>query len=275
MALRAQLEAVQAELERRAGSDTRSAAADGGRRRRASVAGARQAERHANDRARAAGEPAGGGRGRARRRPGAGGGAGPNVTPSWPSGPNGRGTPVAADRLDTVRDLARQARGVADALEGLVVTPGRRVALSLPGGVARESRPATEHLLRAGAVVFVDGYNVAKLGWPERRPGGQRDRVLDVADDVARRSGSELVVVFDGADITGSHARRRRLVRVAWSPPGVSADDVIRSEVAAVPAARPVVVVTNDQAIRRDVAADGANTVVQRRVPRRRPPEPA
>ena len=259
VALRARLEAVQAELEAlRQRSGSVAATVDAAQR---DVAAARQAERHANDRARAAGDRLAAveaERDDARAQAAA---AEAQRDALLAERAERAGTPVAADRLDTVRDLARQARGVADALEGLVVTPGRRGALSLPGGVARESIRATEHLLRAGAVVFVDGYNVAKLGWPDADLAGQRDRVLDVADDVARRLGSELVVVFDGADVTGSHARRRRLVRVAWSPPGVSADDVIRSELAAVPAARPVVVVTNDQAIRRDVAAGGANTV--------------
>ena len=67
--------------------------------------------------------------------------------------------------------------------------------------------------------------------------------------------------MFDGADVVGAHAPRRRLARVVYSPAGVSADDVIRAEVDATPADRPVVVVTNDQAIRRDVAAAGANLV--------------
>ena len=47
----------------------------------------------------------------------------------------------------------------------------------------------------------------------------------------------------------------------AYSPTGVSADDVIRAEVAARPVGRPVVVVTNDQAVRRDVAAAGGNLI--------------
>jgi len=41
----------------------------------------------------------------------------------------------------------------------------------------------------------------------------------------------------------------------------VSADDVIRDEVAALPARTPVVVVTNDQAIVVDVRSAGANVV--------------
>ena len=49
------------------------------------------------------------------------------------------------------------------------------------------------------------------------------------------------------------------MARVVYSKPGVIADDVIRAEVAATPVERAVVVVTNDQAIRRDVAAAGAN----------------
>jgi predicted RNA-binding protein with PIN domain len=109
--------------------------------------------------------------------------------------------------------------------------------------------------------VLVDGYNVAKLAWPDEELIVQRDRLLDAVDTVARRFNSEITVVFDGADVVGSHARRRHLARVVYSPVGVSADDVIRAEVTATPPDRPVVVVTNDQAVRRDVAAAGANVV--------------
>jgi predicted RNA-binding protein with PIN domain len=171
------------------------------------------------------------------------------------------GTSVSAGQLEDVRELARLARGVADRLERLVATPVARRPLALPGGVARESARATEFLLRSGAVVFVDGYNVTKLAWPDEELAVQRARGLDLADDLARRLGTELVVVFDGAAVVGSHSRQRRLVRVTYSPPGVTADDVIRAEVAAVPTSRPVVVVTNDQAVRRDVSAAGANLI--------------
>ena len=41
----------------------------------------------------------------------------------------------------------------------------------------------------------------------------------------------------------------------------MTADDVIRAEVGAAATSRAVVVVTNDGAVRRDVAAAGANTV--------------
>jgi len=173
------------------------------------------------------------------------------------------GVAVSSAHVGELRDLARAARGLADRLGGIVdIAPAGRVALALPGGVARDSRRATEHLLRApGGRVLVDGYNVAKRTWPDDDLAGQRVRCLDLADDVARRFGTDITVVFDGADIVGAHAPGRRLARVVYSPAGITADDVIRAEVTGTPVDRPVVVVTNDQAIRRDVAAAGANLV--------------
>ncbi len=171
------------------------------------------------------------------------------------------GVEVSGAQVVELRDLARSARGLADRLASLIeVGTTGRVALSLPGGVARDSQRATEFLLRApGALVLVDGYNVAKLAWPDDDLARQRERCLDLADDIARRFGTDITVVFDGADVVGAHATRRRMARVVYSKPGTIADDVIRAEVAAAPVERPVVVVTNDQAIRRDVAALGAN----------------
>jgi hypothetical protein len=173
------------------------------------------------------------------------------------------GVEVSGAQVIELRDLARSARGLADRLSSLIeVGTTGRVALALPGGVARDSLKATEHLLRApGALVLVDGYNVAKLAWPDDDLEHQRIRCLDLVDDIARRFGSDITVVFDGADVVGAHATRRRMARVVYSKPGVIADDVIRAEVRAAPVERAVVVVTNDQAIRRDVAAAGANWI--------------
>jgi predicted RNA-binding protein with PIN domain len=171
------------------------------------------------------------------------------------------GVRIPPGRIGELGELARSARTLADRLGGLVdLRPGRRQPLALPGGVRSGSPQATDFLLRAPAVlVVVDGYNVAKLAWPGEELIVQRERCLDAVDAVARRYGSEITVVFDGADVVGGHARKRHLARVAYSPAGVQADDVIRDEVSATPPDRPVVVVTNDQAVRRDVAAAGAN----------------
>jgi predicted RNA-binding protein with PIN domain len=164
--------------------------------------------------------------------------------------------------------LAAMARELADEL-GALGSPNaaseeraaRRRALALPGGVLGDSLGATEFLLRAGATVLLDGYNLAKLRWPDLDLPSQRRVLLDVVENVARRYGADLTVVFDGADVVGASADQRRLVRVVYSPEGVTADDVIRAEVSRLPASRQVVVVTNDAAIVRDVRQLGANTV--------------
>jgi predicted RNA-binding protein with PIN domain len=138
---------------------------------------------------------------------------------------------------------------------------GRRRPSPLPGGLLAGSVEAAYHLVRVpGILVVVDGYNAAKLGWPDRPLDEQRVRLLDALDELVMRSGCDLTVVFDGADVAGAPSGRR-LQRVLFSPPGVSADDVIVELVQATPSERPVLVVTTDQEIRRAVAADGANVV--------------
>ena len=154
--------------------------------------------------------------------------------------------------------------------EALVLSKGgtpkarrrQRRPLAVPGGLYGDSQAAAAHLVRTpDAVVLVDGYNVAKLGWPTLTLEQQRNSCIDAAENLARRWGTLLHVVFDGASIVGATAERRRLVRVSFSPEGVTADDVLRGEVAAIDPDRPVVVVTNDQAVVADVRAAGANTV--------------
>ncbi|MFT3854918.1 MAG: NYN domain-containing protein [Ilumatobacteraceae bacterium] len=109
--------------------------------------------------------------------------------------------------------------------------------------------------------MLVDGYNVAKLGWPALTLAEQRERTIATAEDVARRWGTDLTIVFDGADVPGASAPARRLVRVVYSPAGVLADDVLRAEVDQLDHRRAVVVVTSDQAVVNDVRTAGANTI--------------
>lgn len=145
---------------------------------------------------------------------------------------------------------------------GTGVRPSVRKPIALPGGIYGSSGAASEFLVRtAGVAILIDGYNVAKLGWPRLDLEQQRERCIDAAEDVARRYGTNVAVVFDGTLIPGAAAPGRRLVRVQFSAEGVSADDVLRAEVAALPAAVPVVVVTNDQAVATDVRTNGANTM--------------
>lgn len=183
---------------------------------------------------------------------------------------------VLADRADRSIELARLADAAAIArrlalqlaelaapeLDGTVARGGRsavRTPVRLPGGVVGDSEAAAEHLLRSGAAVLVDGYNVAMLGWSSLTIAEQRRAVVELAENLARRFGTDITIVFDGAEVVGAATDGRRVVRVVYSPPDVIADDVIRAEVARLPSDRQVVVVTNDAEIVRDVRAAGAN----------------
>jgi predicted RNA-binding protein with PIN domain len=126
-----------------------------------------------------------------------------------------------------------------------------------------DSVEAALHLLRApGALVIVDGYNVAKLAWPDQTLAEQRRRLLDAIDEVVARHGTRVQIVFDAAavDPAGRHTPRR-LARVVFSPAGVVADDVIVDLVADQPTAQTVVVVSNDNDLRARVRKLGANVL--------------
>jgi len=172
---------------------------------------------------------------------------------------------IAAERSELAR-LAASAAALADQMAAIASTqqtgtsgPTRRKPMALPGGVMGSSQAAAEFLLRSGASILVDGYNVAKQAWPNLDLSGQRVVLLDAIENMVKRYGSDITVVFDGADVTGASADGRRIVRVVFSPEGVIADDVIRDEVRRLPATRNVVVVTNDKEILTDTRSMGAN----------------
>jgi predicted RNA-binding protein with PIN domain len=173
----------------------------------------------------------------------------------------------AAVHTDAAIDVARLRALLSEALAVVRTSAPAarrrpRTPIALPGGVYGDGEAAGEHLLRTtNVVVLVDGYNVAKLGWPGTALERQRELCIEAAENLARRWGCLIHVVFDGASVVGASARRRRLVRVTYSPEGVIADDVLRVEVAALDVARPVVVVTNDKAVIADVRSAGANVV--------------
>jgi predicted RNA-binding protein with PIN domain len=157
---------------------------------------------------------------------------------------------------------APPARAVARPAEPVAPRVPRRRALRIPRGMHVGSAEADAWLLtEAEAAVVVDGYNVAKLGWPDAVLADQRERLLDVLDDLATRHSTTVEVVFDGADVGPVRLVRRRHVAVRFSPPEVPADDVIRDLVASYPPTDPIVVVTNDRAVAHDVRAAGANVV--------------
>jgi len=171
---------------------------------------------------------------------------------------------LARQLVDQLTELAGDDLGHAASV-GVKLAGSARVPLALPGGVLKDSKLATDHLLRSGALIVVDGYNVAKMLWSAEELIDQRERLIALVEAAAQRSGAEILIVFDGADVVGAHASRRRMIRVIYSTEGALADDLIRDEVKRTPSDRAIVVVTNDAEVIKDVRAMGANTVASER----------
>ncbi|HEV3312071.1 MAG TPA: NYN domain-containing protein [Chloroflexota bacterium] len=107
-----------------------------------------------------------------------------------------------------------------------------------------------------GRHILIDGYNVIRanpeLSRVERRSlEAARRALLNIVAAAPRLRGDDVTVVFDGAG-TRSFATAERLgsIRAVYSPPGKSADDVIKSTAASLADPSRAVVVTNDMDIR-------------------------
>jgi len=112
------------------------------------------------------------------------------------------------------------------------------------------------------AHLLVDGYNVTKLAWPAIPLDAQRSRLLRELAPIAARSGAEVTVVFDGAEL--EHQPRvtsPRGVRVRFSRPGITADEVLLDLLRVEPVGRPLVVVSSDGEVAAGATRAGARAV--------------
>ena len=109
--------------------------------------------------------------------------------------------------------------------------------------------------------MIIDGYNVTKSGYGTLPLIEQRRRLVDGLTGLAARTGAEITCCFDGAEVEASPAWKVRGVRVLFSDPGVTADDLVRRLVRAEPEGRVVVVVSTDGEVVRGVRAHGAHAV--------------
>lgn len=142
--------------------------------------------------------------------------------------------------------------------------PGDTLSGVLPTGETADVQDVAglDRLLRLPAVhLVVDGYNVTKTGYPDLPLADQRDRLAHQLAALAARTGAEVTLVFDGADVVSVPGAGPRGVRVLFSEPGVQADDVIRGLVRAEPYGRQIVVATSDRAVVRSVREHGARPV--------------
>ncbi|WP_369212090.1 NYN domain-containing protein [Streptomyces flavofungini] len=174
--------------------------------------------------------------------------------------------------LDTVLDAAQGLRrelalppvSVRPAETVDAVEPGRMSPKDIAARALSENDPAILDQLLAlpQAHLVVDGYNVTKTGYPTMPLDKQRLRLLGSLSQLALQSGAEVTCVFDGAELAAPVLLAPpRGVRVLFSKPGVTADELIRQLVRAEPPGRPVVVVSTDREVADGIAKAGARPV--------------
>lgn len=191
---------------------------------------------------------------------------------------------------EATRRAAREGRSAGDArlwllLETLVnAAQGLRRELALPPPAARPADLVTderavapfagvgvrglEHndpalldqlLALPGVHLMIDGYNVTMAGYGTLPLEVQRSRLLGGLAALAARTNVEVTCVFDGAELTGPvPTAAPRGVRVRFSAPGETADELIRRLARAEPPGRPVVVVSSDREVADGVRRAGA-----------------
>jgi predicted RNA-binding protein with PIN domain len=174
--------------------------------------------------------------------------------------------------LDTVLDAAQGLRREL-ALPPATIRPADTAGAVVPdtvdiaaiGGRALDAAdPAVlDQLLALPQVhLIVDGYNVTKTGYGELTLEDQRARLLNGLGALAARTRAEITCVFDGIALTAPVVLAApRGVRVLFSSPGETADELIRRLARLEPAGRPVVVVSSDREVADGVRGSGARPV--------------
>ena len=171
--------------------------------------------------------------------------------------------------LDTVLDAAQGLRrelalppvSVRPAETVDAVEPGRMTPKDIAARALSEHDPAVLDQLLAlpQAHLVVDGYNVTKTGYPQMPLEKQRLRLLGQLSALAAQTGAEVTCVFDGAELAAPVLLAPpRGVRVLFSKPGVTADELIRQLVRAEPPGRPVIVASTDREVADGIAKAGA-----------------
>ncbi|MEU5881660.1 NYN domain-containing protein [Spirillospora sp. NPDC047279] len=185
--------------------------------------------------------------------------------------------------LDTLVDAAQGVRRElalpttidrpADAVAG--AEPDKLAHRNLPGRALSDDDPQLlDRLLTLPQVhLIIDGYNVTKTGYGELPLADQRSRLLSGLGGLAAQTRAEVTCVFDGADLDAPVLiAAPRGVRVMFSQPGQTADELIGELVRVEPTGRAVVVVSSDRevadAARRSGARPAVSALLLRRLSR-------
>jgi predicted RNA-binding protein with PIN domain len=172
-----------------------------------------------------------------------------------PSSPSPRANPPKPPTMPAKSPAPRPGDGIRAGRE-------RRATVLVPPGMRHDIPEAATAMMRTpGLLVVVDGYNVSMLAWPDAPPAEQRERLSGALAEFHLRFRCPVVVVFDGADVEGVRLPRRPGLSVVFSAEGQEADEVVVDEVAARPAAVPVIVVSSDGWVRARSEAEGAEVL--------------
>ncbi|SDG85110.1 Predicted RNA-binding protein containing a PIN domain [Sinosporangium album] len=197
----------------------------------------------------------------------------------------------AERQMEATRRSAREGRSVEDARVRVLLdalqdaAAGLRRELALPSTISRPadsvtaaapSRPGVparalsdddpalldQLLALPQPHLIVDGYNVTKSGYGALTLADQRTRLLTGLGGLVAQTRIEITCVFDGAELNAPvQVAAPRGVRVMFSVPGQSADDLIRQLVRAEPKGRAIAVVSSDREVADSVRRMGARPV--------------
>ncbi len=162
--------------------------------------------------------------------------------------------------LDALTDAAKGLRDEIGLPAGITrpadsvgaVTPQQPGHRTLPGRALADSDPALlDQLLTLPQVhLVIDGYNVTKTGYGDIPLADQRARLTSGLGVLHAQTKAEVTVVFDGAELDAPvPVQAPRGVRVLFSAPGQTADDLIGQLVRAEPTGRAIVVISSDQEV--------------------------
>ncbi len=136
-----------------------------------------------------------------------------------------------------------------------------RTSVAIPQGLMIENPLAlTEIFKQQKLILLIDGYNVSLNSFQNLNLELQRERTISCAANIESRFATNCTVIFDG-DSNTTRASMRSKVHVVFSPAGTTADDVIIERISMTPNDRPIVLVTNDQNLKRRAKGLGCQTI--------------
>lgn len=149
---------------------------------------------------------------------------------------------------------------VADQLSARVSTGPTRPSVPSRGLHPNDPALLAELLRVPRAHLLVDGYNVTMEGYGGLSLVDQRRLLIDALSALSARTSAEVTCCFDGAEVDGRAPGLIRGVRVLFSDPGMTADELIRRLVRAEPRGRMLVVVSSDAEVAEAAIAAGARS---------------